>query len=60
MAANDWVQSPTMRIGSPLDRNTELLMPAPFDLSRITDAAIETAQAADRARIMAWESGWPT
>lgn len=60
LAANDWVQSPTMRIGSPLDRNTELLIPAPYDLSRITDAAIEAAQAADRARIMAWESGWPT
>ncbi len=60
LAANDWVESPTMRIGSPLDRNAELLLPAPFDLSRITDAAIEMAQAADRARIMAWESGWPT
>ncbi|MBU6245718.1 MAG: TIGR03767 family metallophosphoesterase [Actinomycetales bacterium] len=60
LSANDWVESPTMRIGSPLDRNTELLLPAPFDLSRITDAAIEQAQAADQARIMAWESGWPT
>ncbi len=57
-SANDWVENPTMRIGSPLDRNTELLLPAPFDLSAITDAALEAAQAADRARIMAWESGW--
>ena len=58
-SANDWVEDPVMRIGSELDRNTELLLPAPFDLSTITDAAIEAAQATDRARVMAWEAGWP-
>lgn len=58
LAANDWVENPTMRQGSPLDRNTELLMPAPFDLATITDAQLERAQAADRARLMAWEAGW--
>lgn len=58
LSANDWVESPTMRIGSPLDRNTELLLPAPFDLSRISDAEIESAQAEAQARIMAWEQGW--
>jgi metallophosphoesterase (TIGR03767 family) len=59
-AANDWVENPSLRIGSPLDRNTELLMPAPFDMTRFSDAAVEAAQVADRARIMAWEQGWPT
>jgi metallophosphoesterase (TIGR03767 family) len=58
LSANDWVEDPSMRIGSPYDRNTELLMPAPFDMSAITDAAVEAAQAADRARIMAYEQGW--
>lgn len=59
-SANDWVQNPVQRRGSELDRNTELLMPAPFDTSRITDAALEQAQAADRARLLAWEGGWTT
>ena len=59
LAANDWVESPAMRRGSELDRNTELLLPAPFDLSEITDVQIEHAQAADKARIAAWEAGWP-
>ena len=49
-----------MRIGSVMDRNCELLMPAPIDLSVVTDAAIEAAQAADRARVMAYEQGWST
>jgi len=60
LSANDWVENPSLRIGSELDRNCELLMPAPFDLSVITDAELEAAQAADRARIMAWEAGWPS
>ena len=42
-----------MRRGSPLDRNTELLLPAPFDLSSITDAALEAQHVAERARIAA-------
>lgn len=58
LSANDWVERPTMRQGSELDRNAELLLPAPFDLSTIADAQIERAQAADRARIMSWEQGW--
>ena len=58
LSANDWVEKPAMRPGSPLDRNTELLLPAPFDLSSITDAQLEQVQAADRARLMAWEAGW--
>ena len=60
LSANDWVELPSMRIGSVMDRNCELLMPAPIDLSVVTDAAIEAAQAADRARVMAYEQGWST
>lgn len=58
LSANDWVENPVLRRGSELDRNTELLLPAPFDMTAITDAALEQAHAADRARLLAWESGW--
>ena len=54
-AANDWAEDPTMRRGSPLDRNTELLLPAPFDLSAITDAALEAQHMTEKARILAHE-----
>lgn len=55
LAANDWAESPTMRRGSPLDRNTELLLPAPFDLSAVTDAALESQHMSELARILAYE-----
>lgn len=55
LASNDWAASPLMRRGSPLDRNTELLLPAPFDLSTITDTALETQHLTARARILAHE-----
>jgi metallophosphoesterase (TIGR03767 family) len=55
LAANDWVETPMMRRGSPLDRNTELLLPAPFDLSTITDAALESQHMTERARLLAYE-----
>ena len=58
LSANDWVENPVMRLGSELDRNAELLLPAPFDTGRITDAQVEQAQAADRARLLAYEQGW--
>jgi hypothetical protein len=54
-AANDWAETPMMRRGSPLDRNTELLMPAPFDLEAITDAALESQHLTERARLLAYE-----
>ena len=54
-AANDWAETPAMRRGSPLDRNTELLLPAPFDLETITDAALEAQRIAERARLLAHE-----
>ena len=55
-AANDWAETPMMRRGSPLDRNTELLLRAPFDLSTITDAALETQHMTERARLVAYET----
>ena len=55
-AANDWAESPVMRRGSSLDRNTELLLPAPFDLSSITDAELEAQHMGERARILAYEN----
>jgi metallophosphoesterase (TIGR03767 family) len=54
-AANDWAETPMMRRGSPLDRNTELLLRAPFDLSTITDAALESQHMTERARLVAYE-----
>ena len=59
LAVNDWAARPLMRRGSPLDRNTELLLPAPFDLSTITDATLETQRAAQRARLLEYESRQP-
>lgn len=55
-AANDWAETPMMRRGSPLDRNTELLLPAPFDLSEISDGEVESQQMTARARIVAYET----
>ncbi len=55
LAANDWAETPLMRRGSPLDRNTELLLPAPFDLSVVTDAQLEAQHVTERARILAYE-----
>lgn len=53
LSANAWLANPPLRAGSPLDRNVELLMPAPFDLSAITDAAVETEQMKARAQLTA-------
>lgn len=55
-AANDWAETPMMRRGSPLDRNTELLLKAPFDLGLIADAELESQQMAARARMLAYET----
>jgi metallophosphoesterase (TIGR03767 family) len=59
LAANDWAENPLMRRGSPLDRNTELLLAAPFDLSGITDAALESQHAAQRARLAQYDARAP-
>ncbi len=55
LSANDWIENPPMRIGSPLDRNTELLLPAPFDLAKVTDAQLEADQATSRTRLAAFD-----
>ncbi len=55
-AANDWAETPMMRRGSPLDRNTELLLKAPFDMSLITDAEVQSQQMTARARMLAYET----
>ncbi len=57
LAANDWIALPNLRLGSPLDRNVELLLPAPFDLSTITDAALEKETMARKARLVANRAG---
>ena len=57
LSANDWIENPPMRMGSPLDRNCELLLPAPFDLTTIADADLEKAQLAAKARLVAAEKG---
>ena len=56
LAANHWLIDPLAHTGSVLDRNTELLIPAPFDLSGITDADLERSQNAARARLVAFEA----
>lgn len=53
LAANSWLSDPPRLAGSPLDRNVELLMPAPFDLSTITDAAVEAEQMKAKAQLLA-------
>ncbi len=55
LSANDWIENPPMRMGSALDRNCELLLPAPFDLSGITDAELEKVALAAKARLVAGE-----
>ncbi len=59
LASNDWAETPFMRRGSPLDRNTELLLPAPFDLTSITDAALEKQHLVERARLLKHEEKLP-
>ena len=59
MSANDTSENPPMRLGSELDRNTELRLPAPFDLSTFTDAQVEAAHVAAAARLVAFEKGQP-
>ncbi len=56
-AANDWTARPMMHRGSPLDRNVEMLLPAPFDLSGIGDDALEATFAMAQARQSARAGG---
>ena len=56
-ASNDWVEDPLMRRGSPPDRNTEMLIKAPFDMSMISDADLEKTNAQRKATILANQKG---
>ncbi len=53
LAANAWQFQPLPRMGSVLDRNCELLMRAPIDLTRITDAELEKESIKNTARLLA-------
>jgi hypothetical protein len=57
LGANAWLGNPALRVGTPLDRNVELLMLAPFDLSRITDEVLEVEQMKARSQLMAHGGG---
>ena len=59
LAANDWVENPVWLMGSELDRNTELLLPAPFDLAAISDATLEAAAVAATAAFLAYDGRTP-
>jgi metallophosphoesterase (TIGR03767 family) len=52
LASNDWVATPLALIGSELDRNVELLVPAPFPMDRITNAALARGELARRAAVL--------
>ncbi len=56
LASNDFTENPLMRRGSVADRNTELLLPAPFDTATISDAELEVTHAAAKARVLRRES----
>jgi metallophosphoesterase (TIGR03767 family) len=53
LSANAWLSNPPRLAGSPLDRNVELLLPAPFELSSITDAVVDAEQMKARAQSLA-------
>jgi len=57
LGANAWLSNPALLSGSPLDRNVELLMSAPFDLASITDAMVEAQQMRARAQLLAHGGG---
>ena len=57
LSSNDFTENPLMRRGAVESRNTELLLPAPFDLSMISDAELEREQMASRARFLARSGG---
>lgn len=57
LAANAFLTDPARLAGSPLDRNVELLLQAPFDLSRIADGELEAEQMRARTRLLAHGGG---
>jgi metallophosphoesterase (TIGR03767 family) len=57
LSANDWVATPLALMGSELDRNTELLLPAPFRMELITDEQLEAAALARKATVLSNTGG---
>jgi len=57
LSANAFLSDPARLAGSPLDRNVELLLPPPFDLSTISTAQVEKEQMKARARLLAHGGG---
>lgn len=57
LAANYWQIGPTSKVGSELDRNTELIIKAPFDTSQISEATVEQVHNARKAQILSYEKG---
>lgn len=57
LASNDFTENPLMRRGSAASRNTELLLPSPFDLSDITDAQLEAMHLRSRAQQLKTQAG---
>lgn len=51
-ASNDWTATPFALMGSDLDRNVEMLLPAPFDMNTISDASLEREAMARKATVM--------
>ncbi len=60
LAANHWFAQPDTRLGGRPDRNCELVVKAPFDLSGIGDAELERAHLSARTRLLARTGGAPT
>jgi metallophosphoesterase (TIGR03767 family) len=52
LASNDWVATPLVLSGSPLDRNVELLLPAPFPMDGISASSLEREALARRAAVL--------
>ena len=57
LSANDWVATPLALMGSPLDRNTELLLRAPFPLEQISDASLEREALARKSVVLKHTQG---
>ncbi|MEZ5171638.1 MAG: TIGR03767 family metallophosphoesterase [Acidimicrobiia bacterium] len=52
LAANQWFDDPQAKLGKAEDRNTELLLEAPFDLSGLEDDELALETLATRARLL--------
>ncbi len=55
LSANNPYWDVDMRVGSPADRNCELLLPAPFPMTKISDATVAATRAQSQVRLLAKE-----